>query len=594
MAMVDGDWTIDRGTGDIRYTGSVHGGSPLATYATVIEFHRWIQAFADDASSGTSDDEHDITDATASDRSTNNIITLLGSYNIDDTSAQHLYDGSIIQGTGGSEVIYDGIVNFGNADVQIQIHQDGAVLADDWWNQIDTSVSPDVTIGLNADAGQGISHRFMIKTKTAGADIDGRRLIGTARRWGKTFSEFKINGTARGNNVLALTDADDLNNTTAAATVEGWTGITNTTEGYANIDINNDGNDEFYYSEWNTNQPTRTINEFYERMKWLTYDGQDDYSPAFTVYGLAPELFRGITHQIQVDNILTGPLSAVETLTWTEATISSSGRMLATNSVSAPTQVWIQLLTGIVPTDGTTLTGVTSSATVDVDTNIIERAITAPFIGQSTGSAIIGAYGVGIEYLDLSDTDSVTALDATPYSPPNNVTFTVNGLVADETYVLATNDDAGDIDYDQLSLGTTLNADDITEIHVVENIPLDTPATGYIRVADDNGVYRRLHYTNWNTSPNTFDIDTTDGNEDFASVNATAANNVFISYLDKLAEGSPDGSIVSESFIGTYSGDRTIFVRARDGGATPLKTAETTGTNGTNGGSATITRISDA
>ena len=60
----------------------------------------------------------------------------------------------------------------------------------------------------------------------------GRRLIGTSRRLndsvGNTFSEFKINGTARGNNVLALTNADDLNNTTVEGTVSGWTTITNT------------------------------------------------------------------------------------------------------------------------------------------------------------------------------------------------------------------------------------------------------------------------------------------------------------------------------------------------------------------------------
>ena len=84
MAMVAGDWTIDRATKNIRYVGADHGGSP--TYATVIQFHRWLQDFADqEVSSG--DDELDITDSTPSERSTDNIITLKNSYNIDDNAA---------------------------------------------------------------------------------------------------------------------------------------------------------------------------------------------------------------------------------------------------------------------------------------------------------------------------------------------------------------------------------------------------------------------------------------------------------------------------------------------------------------------------
>ena len=106
MAFTATDWSIDRATGNIRYIGDDHGGAS-PSYATVIEFHRALQDFADDASSA-GDDELDITDENPSARSTDNIITLLGSYNIDDTASEHLYDGSIIQASGAT--IYDGIV----------------------------------------------------------------------------------------------------------------------------------------------------------------------------------------------------------------------------------------------------------------------------------------------------------------------------------------------------------------------------------------------------------------------------------------------------------------------------------------------------
>ena len=243
MALIATDWTINRTTKVIEYTGDDHSGSP--SYATVIEFHRWLQSLADDPfATPASSDELDITNTDPSRRSTDNIITLINGYTINITgstpSNEHLYDGSIIQ-DGGND-IWDGIVNFGNADVQIQITQDGGIIADDWWNE--------AGVGLNANATAGISHRFMIKVKTAGVDIDGRRLIGNARRYGFTYSEFRINGTARGNNVLALTDSADLNNTTPYYTVSGFTDtIYNISEGYNAIDVDNNAVNEFYYSD---------------------------------------------------------------------------------------------------------------------------------------------------------------------------------------------------------------------------------------------------------------------------------------------------------------------------------------------------------
>lgn len=644
MPIVAADWTVTRSTGDIRYVGDDHGGAS-PSYATVIEFHRWLQDLADDATSA-GDDELDITDELPSTRSTDNIITLLGSYNIDDTAAEHLYDGSIIQGTGGTEVIYDGIVNFGNSDVQVQIIQNGAVLSDDWWNQAGA--------GLNADSAQGISHRFMIKVRNSGADIDGRRLIGTCRRYGKTYNEFSINGTSRGNNVLALTDSDDLNNATAQGTIDAYTDVhldrtdsTTTVDGvnsaaqavlnvadgtqftagdliqiagfnqeyqiqsiatnaltltrnlvdatagseivyklnagFTQIDVDNNAANEDYYAHWD--KGSRTINQFYEYTKNISADGTDHY-----VYGISGELFRGITHEITVDTP-TGTFADVESVSWTGGT----GQMLAINSPTAATKMWIQLLTGVAPTDGQTITGGISGATVDVNVTVTDRSslIQKPFSGQSTGSAIIGSYGLTLQTGDLSASDKVFDLTNTQITPPNNVTFTVGGLVSGEDSVLVgpwdgvSTDAEGNpaIDEDQLSLNTTLSADDITSVVVTTAIPSDTPATGYIRVQDDNGFYRRLSYSGWTGS--TFTIDSTDGQEDFLSVNATAANNVWISYIDTTAGAT------SETFTSVYNADRDLVVKVRDGGGTPIKEFITSATLGSNGGSVTAIRTAD-
>ena len=537
---------------DIRYTGTT------ANY-TVLQLHRWLQDLADAA--GTSgDDFMDITRDTPSDKSFDTIINLVNGYNIDDTAAQHLYGGSIIQA--GGDVIYDGIQVLAPAGMRLEIIQNGA-LATNFW-----------TTGLNADAANGISHQFMIKVRTGGADIDGRRLLGLTREWGKTYLEFKVNGTARGVNVMAFTGwADDLNNTTASGTVAGWTGITNTTAGYNGIDVNNNGVDEYFYSEWN--RDAYTINQFYERMKYLTRRGEST-----TLYGIPGEMFRGITHEITVDTPSATDFSAVESVSWSGGT----GRMLAINDVNAPTKMWIQLLTGVAPTDNQTITGGTSGATCLVNVTVTERTVSAPFCGASTGSSIIGAYGFGIEALDLSATDKVFDLTNTQYQAPNYVTFTVGGLVSGEDYVLVAPNDGGAIDLNQFTLNGALSGGTVTAVVVNEAIPADTPATGTIRVQRANGAYSRHAYTSYNSGTKTFTI----GSTDFSSNNAANGANAYLSYIDKLASAS------SESFTAVYSTDRSLYIRVRDGGVTPIKTFESTGTLGSAGGSATAVRTSDA
>lgn len=609
---------------DIRYTGST------ANY-TVLDFHRWLQGLADDASA-VGDDFMDITRDTPSDKQFDTIITLVNGFNIDDTAAQHLYGGSIIQD--GGNVIYDGMQVLAPAGMHLEIIQNGALVSPNFW-----------TTGLNADAPNGISHQFMLKVRTGGADIDGRRLIATSREFGKTYLEFKINGTARGVNVLAFTGwSDDLNNQTASGTVAGWSDVTNITEGYNGIDVDNNGSVEYYYSKWD--RGSRTINQFYERLKYLTRRGT-----ASTLYGISGDLFRGITHEITVDTP-TGTWNAYEAVTWSGGT----GRMYAINSPTAPTKMWIQLLTGVAPTDNQVITGGTSSATAQVNVTVTERTVSTPFVGQSTGSAIIGSYGLGIETADLSANDKLFDLTNTQRIPPNVVTFSVQGLVSTEdtvqvsplglrfnydgesggpfvvgetltfvtpagTAVLAEVRDLGttgelvigpmltgsqpvdnttmtggtsgataavngtpvaSTNKRQLTLNGALTGAAVTSVVVNEAIPADTPTTGNIRIRRANGAYTLHPYSAWTGS--TFTITS----HDFSTNNAADDDNVYIAYIDKVAAAA------SESFSGVYSADRNLFIRVRDGGSTPIKTFESTGVLGSAGGSATAVRTSDA
>ena len=586
MAIAD-DYTIST-TGDIRYVGAAHAITG-AGYYTVLELHRFLQDIADDASVSVSGDNIDITSNTPTDRSTDNIITLLGAYNIDQTASEHLYDGSIIQGTGGTEEIWDGLVVIAGSGMDLQIIQDGAMLDDsltndDFWNSIPFGTA---LKGLNPDSANGISHRFLVKVRGSGADIDGRRFVGITRVEGFSFSEFKINGSARGNNVLALTYANDLNDVQDAS---GFTAITNT-EGYRLLDVNGDGADEAYYSEWN--RDVKTINELYERTKYLS---RAEAANVGTLYGIDARLFRGITQQIDVQSGTQSAtdFSAVEPISWTGGT----GQMLAVDDVNAATQMWIQLLTGVVPGNAVVLTGGTSAATITTAaaSAVTERTLSTPFLGLSTGTAIIGGYGVGIETDDLANSDKLFDLTNTERNPPNNVTFTISGVVSTQDRILVgPNTGATALDTGQFLLSTT-TADGVGTSIVLKagtetpgtgtNSASDTPSpNGTLRLADDNGVYQRIPYTARTIQASTMTFTVSSGDVP----TATANNNAFISYVD----AEYDGTTATDRYTAVYTANRNLFIRVRDGGASPIKTFETDGTFGNANASVAAIRTAD-
>lgn len=245
---------------EVQVTGDIRHVSGSTTY-TVLAFHRWLQDLADDAQA-VSDDFLDITDSTPSERSTDNIIELKAPYNIDDTAAQYLYDGSITQA--GGDTLYSGLVVVGSvvAGTQLQIVQDNALLTSYWGT------------GLNADPTANILLRVMVKTRSAAADIDGKRIRVTARELGDTYAEFSAT-LGQGNSTAAIFTSSDLNNPTAAGTIAGWT-ITNT-EGYQGLDVDGNTVNEFYYSQWD--RGSQSINDLYEYTKWIQRRGHSPVHP---------------------------------------------------------------------------------------------------------------------------------------------------------------------------------------------------------------------------------------------------------------------------------------------------------------------------
>lgn len=645
MALDAADWTVSI-TGDIRWTGA-----GTATNVTVLEMHRFLQDLADDAvATASTGDYVDISDETPSDRATDNIITLINGYNIDDTAAEHIFDGSITQD--GGDTVYSGLVVVGAvvAGTQLQIVQDNALLTSYWGT------------GLNEDAAANILLRIMVKTRADGADIDGQRIRVTARELGDTYAEFSAT-LGVGNSTAAIFTGTDLNNATAAGTIATYDQFNNT-EGYQQIDVTGDGTDEDYYSQWDigggTTPASPTINDLYEYTKYIQRRGT-----AETIHGMNGDLFRGITAQwaydaeggggpatndefcwgtfldvgtitgtytvgekvtgtnsgaygrlLSVDAANTSLVVSTESGTWQsgevvtgftstatstttagpvgQATGGGEATILAVDDDGTTGIVWVQLLKGSNPVNDVVCYESTAHTSVlTVNGAIQSRTLSPAFLGASTGTSIIGAFGIGIATNDLTASDQLFDLANTLRQPPNNVTFTVSGLVSGEDRVLVGPESGGVLQVGQFTIATAaLTTANITSVEINTTVPSDTPSSGTIRVFDNDGVARRLVYTSYTGS--TFTIDPTASEAavpnvaDFDVTNASIGNNVFISYIDELAAGT------SASFTSVYSSDRALFIRVRDGGGTPIKTFETTGTLGSAGGSSTAIRTTDA
>ncbi len=816
-AIADADVSVDT-AGNIRWTGAA-----TTNRHTVLEFMQWLMDKQDDATVSDSDSILDITVDTAYNRSTDQILTLNAPFNIDDTFATHLYDGSVSQTDPdeGGETLYAGLRVIGPVETgtEYMILQNGKVLPAFWGT------------GINAEAApSSVFSRHLVKVKHAGVQIDGQRITVLARELGDQYRRFPATlGT--GNSVAAIANGADIFNTTADATIAGWTSITNT-EGQRLLDIDNDGSNEEYYSEWNIG--TQTVNDTYERSKWITQRsheadatsgavtgtnyvvengtilGQaqsfiplsggeyltearwqlkvgggtptgtvycelwdsDDASPGVptggvlarsedvlasaitsayaehifrfnilnpttgadqkanlalsnaeyyivlrhdagdatnfihvdgsatsvdatqdraedtgtwagsgttdlnlivksspAIHGIPGEQFQGINIEVGYDNetgatgvientlafwgtkvfydtLVSGPFRPGELVTFrnesgnalktggvvlyddgtdelivaldtpgaaviddndviasvrgggaTETTAAINvaggaildedksggvGLVLAKDDNGLTGELYLQIISGSAPVDNnrirlSDLSGDPLTDYVDATATLNSKTISPEFMGTSTGTNIIGAYGIGFETADVGSSDRFTALDDTSHIPPNNVIFTVSGLVSGEDYVLVGPRTGTALDRGQWLLSTALTG--ATETSVVTKTGTDVvpwtaakinwPNAGSpnsaIRIQMDDGRYRRIQYTSHDSS-STFTIPSTSFSGDEAAVN----NNVFMGFIDLLASGTT----MTFTGVHTASNDRDLFVRVRDGGGTPIKTFE--------------------
>jgi len=256
-AINDADVSVDV-SGNIRWTGA-----PATNQHSMLEFIQWLMLKQDDGQAA-GDDLLDITVDTAFERSTDQILALNAPFNIDDTFATHLYDGSVsqIDPDNAGETLYAGLEVIGPvvSGTEYMVLQNGKVLPSYWGTGINPKAAP-----------SAVFSRHLVKVKFAGAEIDGQNIVVLARELGDGYRRFPTTlGT--GNSVAAISNGDDIFNNKSDATLAAMTSITNQ-EGQRLIDMDNDGTPEEYYSEWNTG--TQTVNDTYEHSKFDSQRSHD-------------------------------------------------------------------------------------------------------------------------------------------------------------------------------------------------------------------------------------------------------------------------------------------------------------------------------
>jgi hypothetical protein len=261
-----------------------------------------------------------------------------------------------------------------------------------------------------------------------------------------------------------------------------------------------------------------------------------------------------------------------------------TGLLLALDDNGTTGEVYIQLITGSNPVNTSRVYAPGQVANyVDIGATLNTRTLIPEFLGTSTGSNIIGAYGIGFDPNDVGSSDLFRSLDDSTRQPPNNQTFTVSGLVGTEDRVLVGPRNGTSLRRDQWALATALSGAAETSIVITtgteslstNEIPPDIPKIGTtaasnvrLRVQKDDGIYRSVPYTTWTTA--TFGTTAQDWS---GGSSASTDNNVFVAFIDVLATTD------TESYTAQYVTTRPLFVRVRDGGGTPIKTFESDSAN---------------
>ena len=641
MAIQD-DFTVNA-AGDIR------ADTPGATHTVLALHRWLQDLADNQETAGGSDDVLDITSDTPSKRFTDEIIQLLAGYNIDDVAAEWFYGGSIRQGSGATEVIYSGVKVLGSVidtGTQVQVVQDKVLYDGDapfWGDQVspfngggttlcrflvkskaygceidqsqilvqirnyfDTYATFDVTLG-EGEAVAAVSSvndpqnniaQATVTAYTHVTNVEGFQQIDIGDGNGDQpyYSKWTYGLDTSGDQLKGVWEfVKDLTGTGTAKTIHGidgelFRGISHTYVYQTLTGVFNEDEEVIWGTEitYNTLAGGTFTEGNYVRIGSSGAAGRIMYDNGTVQMTVALEdtaitlVTADVITEYNPASGATGVTAAINVTIVDNDKQGGLGLLLANDTAGLKHHV--QLRTGAAPSDGQEIRGLTSDADCAVNTTITPQTITPIFLGSYVGT-LIGGFGVGIDKDDLTSSDTVIDLDGDTNTPPNNVTWTLSGVISGDRCLVGPKDTGDAFKFAQMTLTTTLSAASETAL-VVNAIPANTPQVGTLRVELDDGRYRRIGYTSH--SGVTFviaDESWVDPNDSTGGI----SNGVMCSYIDDQASG------ITIAFTTIYtSGPLDLRVRVRDGGATPIVTYEGNSQLTSTGGTAAASRISDA
>jgi hypothetical protein len=317
---------------------------------------------------------------------------------------------------------------------------------------------------------------------------------------------------------------------------------------------------------------------------------------------------QGTTGTLLVELEGTTPFGNTETITGQQSTETATtgtvttgnsnfgtGLLVALDDQGTTGNMYVQLLSGIAPSNNQKIYGATSLQTCLVNGTPSTRVVNNQYIGVFTGTNYQTNFGIGIDPTDAIAGDKLVDLLGVTQEPPNNQTGLVTGVAAD-MYVTcypwdgASYDAAGDplpTFGEMVTTATVTGGVSTTVVVGAGNIPNNTPAAGYLRLErDSDGEYDWLEYTSWENTTGTF---TLGGDTPTAPNTATIGNNLMRALIDQLAGGT---SVSYTAVVGTP--EQVTITALRGGTSTPIKPAKATTTFGATGFSVNLQPQSDA
>ena len=634
----------DTFTGDIIGDGVVNGVIHDRAY-TALWLHRLLSDLNDNGDISGNDDLSRV-DPTPSGKDTDTIVNLLGLIAITDAVSQHMYGGSISQANG--DTLYAGLnvqVTSPNADTQPVLIQDDGIITDYWKNAYNPhSIDGNVRIlkKVREDGVDIDGKRIKGKLNEFGDNyFTGGTTIGTGVTALALFSSTDGNnttpvGTVAGApyNSIVLTEGFqniDFNNGNGA-TPYGLKidfGSASSLQTYERTKyIQRRGTAETVFGRNAALFDGINMNFAYDAESGNFAEDELVYWGTEIVFSL-----QGATSMIVGEVVTFAPSGA-------------KGRLLYQNDAGATGTMVFDMEPGIDPTAADSMTGVTSGGDGDVDTVALEstagsallialddggtignlytqgltglapannqkiyagtshqtvlvngvlstRTVNNQFVGVYTGTNYQTNFGIAIDPTDAIVGDKMPNLLELTQEPPNNQTGKVTGLEIGDTVTIypwdgVATDLNGDAEPDfNEALLTTALVSGVSTTAIVDAIPDNTPASGFLRIERDSdnnldlieySSYTGLTYTLVGTAPSA----------------AAIGNTVMRAFVDE--EAIAAGTL---SFTAVYGpGDTKVAIVVKNGYSAakngPIKPFPATANFSTTGFEVGAVRSSDA